>query len=154
MDCAGGTGALLGPVIFMLIRAQPPDETAGKIAAPAALFNISEPLVFGIPLVMNPYLFLPFILTPVLLVIVSWAAMSSGLVAPPAGIALPFTTPIFVAAIATGGHISGTVLQVVNLTISLVVYYPFFRVDRLKLREEQQNEQQAQAASSSAVVPS
>ncbi|WP_372773442.1 PTS cellobiose transporter subunit IIC [Pantoea sp. WEP] len=153
----GGTGALLGLVIFMLIRARSRQmKQLGKIAAPAALFNISEPLVFGIPLVMNPYLFLPFILTPVLLVIVSWAAMSSGLVAPPAGIALPFTTPIFVSGyLATGGHISGTVLQVVNLTISLVVYYPFFRVwDRLKLREEQQNEQQAQAASSSAVVPS
>ncbi|MBK4768620.1 MAG: PTS cellobiose transporter subunit IIC [Pantoea sp. Morm] len=153
----GGTGALLGLVIFMLIRARSRQmKQLGKIAAPAALFNISEPLVFGIPLVMNPYLFLPFILTPVLLVIVSWAAMSSGLVAPPAGIALPFTTPIFVSGyLATGGHISGTVLQVVNLTISLVVYYPFFRVwDRLKLREEQQNEQQAKAASSSAVVPS
>ncbi|MBS0905374.1 PTS cellobiose transporter subunit IIC [Pantoea dispersa] len=153
----GGTGALLGLVIFMLIRARSRQmKQLGKIAAPAALFNISEPLVFGIPLVMNPYLFLPFILTPVLLVIVSWAAMSSGLVAPPAGIALPFTTPIFVSGyLATGGHISGTVLQVVNLTISLVVYYPFFRVwDRLKLREEQQNEQQAQAASGSAVVPS
>ena len=85
-------------------------------------------MVFGIPLVMNPYFFLPFILTPVLLVIVSYTAMATGLVAPPAGIALPFTTPIFISGyLATGGHISGTVLQVVNLAISLVVYYPFFR---------------------------
>jgi PTS system cellobiose-specific IIC component len=80
------------------------------------LFNISEPMVFGIPLVMNPYFFLPFILTPVLLVIVSYTAMATGLVAPP-GIALPFTTPIFISGyLATGGHISGTVLQVVNLS--------------------------------------
>ncbi len=72
--------------------------------------------MFGIPLVMNPYFFLPFILTPVLLVIVSYTAMATGLVAPPAGIALPFTTPIFISGyLATGGHISGTVLQVVNL---------------------------------------
>ncbi|MFO5558106.1 PTS sugar transporter subunit IIC, partial [Klebsiella pneumoniae] len=135
----GGTGALLGLVIFMLLRSRSQQmKQLGKIAAPGALFNISEPMVFGIPLVMNPYFFLPFILTPVLLVIVSYTAMATGLVAPPAGIALPFTTPIFISGyLATGGHISGTVLQVVNLAISLVVYYPFFRAwDRLKAKEE------------------
>ena len=135
----GGTGALLGLVIFMLLRSRSQQmKQLGKIAAPGALFNISEPMVFGIPLVMNPYFFLPFILTPVLLVIVSYTAMATGLVAPPAGIALPFTTPIFISGyLATGGHISGTILQVVNLTISLVVYYPFFRAwDRLKAKEE------------------
>lgn len=134
----GGTGALLGLVIFMLLRSRSQQmKQLGKIAAPGALFNISEPMVFGIPLVMNPYFFLPFILTPVLLVIVSYTAMATGLVAPPAGIALPFTTPIFISGyLATGGHISGTVLQVVNLAISLVVYYPFFRArDRLKAKK-------------------
>lgn len=85
MDCPGGTGALLGLVIFMLLRSRSQQmKQLGKIAAPGALFNISEPMVFGIPLVMNPYFFLPFILTPVLLVIVSYTAMATGLVAPPA----------------------------------------------------------------------
>ncbi|VTM09464.1 putative phosphotransferase protein [Klebsiella pneumoniae] len=109
----------------MLLRSRSQQmKQLGKIAAPGALFNISEPMVFGIPLVMNPYFFLPFILTPVLLVIVSYTAM------------------------ATGGHISGTVLQVVNLAISLVVYYPFFRAwDRLKAKEEHASAQpQASAA--------
>ncbi|NEK83781.1 MAG: PTS cellobiose transporter subunit IIC [Pantoea ananatis] len=136
----GGTGALLGLAIFMIIRARSRQlKQLGKIAGPAALFNISEPLVFGLPLVLNPYFFVPFIVTPVLLVIISWLAMSTGLVALPAGIALPFTTPIFVSGyLATGGHISGTVLQIVNLTVSMVIYYPFFRAwDQLKLREEQ-----------------
>lgn len=135
----GGTGALLGLAIFMIIRARSRQlRQLGKIAGPAALFNISEPLVFGLPLVLNPYFFVPFIITPVLLVIISWLAMSTGLVALPAGIALPFTTPIFISGyLATGGHISGTVLQIVNLTVSMVIYYPFFRAwDQLKLREE------------------
>ncbi|KFD25336.1 PTS cellobiose transporter subunit IIC [Yokenella regensburgei] len=154
----GGTGALLGLVIFMLVRSRSQQmKQLGKIAAPGALFNISEPMVFGIPLVMNPYFFLPFILTPVLLVIVSYTAMATGLVAPPAGIALPFTTPIFISGyLATGGHISGTVLQVVNLGISLVVYYPFFRVwDRLKLKEEQAslNKEKVAAAAPAGITP-
>ncbi|MCW1828210.1 PTS cellobiose transporter subunit IIC [Enterobacter asburiae] len=153
----GGTGALLGLVIFMLIRARSQQmKQLGKIAAPGALFNISEPMVFGIPLVMNPYFFLPFILTPVLLVIVSYTAMATGLVAPPAGIALPFTTPIFISGyLATGGHISGTLLQVVNLGISLAIYYPFFRAwDRLKAKEEKaQQEREGEAALSEVPGP-
>ncbi|MGQ3904900.1 PTS cellobiose transporter subunit IIC [Mixta calida] len=137
----GGTGALLGLVIFMLLRSRSMQmKQLGKIAAPGALFNISEPMVFGIPLVMNPWFFLPFILTPVVLVLVTWTAMSLGWVAPPAGIALPFTTPNFFSGyLATGGHISGSVLQAVNLGISMVIYYPFFRAwDNLKRREEQE----------------
>lgn len=149
----GGTGALLGLVIFMLLRSRSQQmKQLGKIAAPGALFNISEPMVFGIPLVMNPYFFLPFILTPVLLVIVSYTAMATGLVMKPAGIALPFTTPIFMSGyLATGGHISGAVLQVVNLAISLVIYYPFFRAwDRLKAKEEQASAQPEASATLSA----
>ncbi|MGO2461770.1 MAG: PTS cellobiose transporter subunit IIC [Ewingella sp.] len=137
----GGTGALLGLVIFMLLRARSAQmKQLGKIAAPGCLFNISEPMVFGIPLVMNPYFAIPFILTPVILVIVTYTAMATGLVTPPVGIALPFTTPIFISGyLATGGHISGTVIQVVNLGISLVIYYPFFRAwDKLKYKEEHQ----------------
>lgn len=137
----GGTGALLGLVIFMLIRAKSAQmKQLGKIAAPGCLFNISEPMVFGIPLVMNPYFAIPFILTPVILVIVTYTAMVTGLVSPPVGIALPFTTPIFISGyLATGGHISGTLIQVVNLAISLAIYYPFFRTwDNLKFKEEHQ----------------
>jgi PTS system cellobiose-specific IIC component len=147
----GGTGALLGLVIFMVLRSRSAQmKQLGKIAAPAALFNISEPMVFGIPLVMNPYFFLPFILTPVVLVIVTYSAMATGLVTPPVGIALPFTTPIFISGyLATGGHISGTVIQVVNLLISMAIYYPFFRAwDKQKYREENQ----AAASAPSAAV--
>ncbi|MGO2568895.1 MAG: oligo-beta-mannoside permease IIC protein, partial [Serratia proteamaculans] len=66
--------------------------------------------------------------------------MATGLVTPPVGIALPFTTPIFISGyLATGGHISGTVIQVVNLLISMAIYYPFFRAwDKQKYREENQ----------------
>jgi len=147
----GGTGALLGLVIFMLVRSRSAQmKQLGKIAAPGCLFNISEPMVFGIPLVMNPYFFLPFILTPVVLVIVTYTAMATGLVTPPVGIALPFTTPIFISGyLATGGHISGTVIQVVNLLISMAIYYPFFRAwDKQKYREENQ----AAASAPSAAV--
>ncbi len=82
-----------------------------------------------------------------LLVIVSYTAMATGLVAPPAGIALPFTTPIFISGyLATGGHISGTVLQVVNLAISLVVYYPFFRARGSAKGKEEHASAQPQAS--------
>lgn len=146
----GGTGALLGLVIFMLLRSRSQQmKQLGKIAAPGALFNISEPMVFGIPLVMNPYFFLAVYFNAGAAgdrVLYRDGDRAGGAAR---GIALPFTTPIFISGyLATGGHISGTVLQVVNLAISLVVYYPFFRAwDRLKAKEEHASAQpQASAA--------
>lgn len=76
-------------------------------------------------------------MTPVLLVIVSYTAMATGWWRRRRGLRYRLPRRFLSAATATGGHISGTILQVVNLSISLVVYYPFFRAwDRLKAKEE------------------
>ncbi len=135
----GGTGALLAIVILMLWRSKSKQmKELGKVAGPASVFNISEPIIFGVPIVLNPYLIIPFLLTPIILVIVTYYAMSMGLVARPAGLALPWTTPPIISGyLATGGKISGSVMQIVNILIALVMYYPFFRVwDQQKHKEE------------------
>jgi cellobiose PTS system EIIC component len=93
---------------------------------------------FGMPIVMNPMMMLPFILAPVLTVIATYIGMSTGLVAKPAGIAVPWTMPpILHGYLITGGKISGAVMQLINILIAFVVYYPFFRMwDKQKLIEE------------------
>ena len=58
-----------------------------------ALFNINEPIIFGLPMVMNPMMLIPFIITPLVTVVATYIAMSTGLVAKPAGIAVPWTMP-------------------------------------------------------------
>ena len=87
---------------------------------------------------MNPLMIVPFILAPMVMVITTYIAMSTGLVARPAGIAVPWTMPPIIGGyLAAGGKISGAILQIVNFAICFGIYYPFFRMwDRQKLAEE------------------
>ncbi|WP_312109185.1 PTS cellobiose transporter subunit IIC [Brevibacillus reuszeri] len=143
---AGGSGATLALVILMLLRARSEQmKNIGRLSIGPGLFNINEPVTFGMPIVMNPLLIIPFILAPVALVIISYLAMSFGWVAKPSGVAVPWTTPLIISGyLATGGKISGSILQLVNLIVSLLIYYPFFRLwDKQKLNEEQASTSQA-----------
>lgn len=137
---AGGSGATLALVVLMLMRARSQQmKNIGRLSFAPGLFNINEPVTFGMPIVMNPLLIIPFILAPVVLVIISYFAMATGLVAKPNGVAVPWTTPLIISGyLATGGKISGMVLQAFNFIISLIIYYPFFRMwDKKKVAEEQ-----------------
>ncbi|MDO8227232.1 PTS lichenan transporter subunit IIC [Bacillus cabrialesii] len=135
----GGSGATLALVVTMFLRARSKQmKQLGKLAIGPAIFNINEPIIFGMPIVMNPMLLLPFIITPLVTVTLTYIGMSTGLVAKPAGIAVPWTMPpIFSGYLATGGKVSGAVMQAINIAVSFVVYYPFFRMwDKQKLKEE------------------
>lgn len=98
----------------------------GRLGIGPALFNINEPIIFGMPIVMNPLLIVPFIIAPLLTITATYIGMSTGLVARPAGIAVPWTMPPLISGyLATGGKVSGAVMQLVNLLITCAIYYPF-----------------------------
>lgn len=135
----GGSGATLSLVVIMLLRAQSQQmKQLGRLAIGPGLFNINEPITFGMPIVMNPLMIVPFVLTPMVMVITTYIAMETGLVAKPAGIAVPWTMPPIIGGyLAAGGKISGAVLQVVNFALAFAIYYPFFRMwDKQKVSEE------------------
>jgi PTS system cellobiose-specific IIC component len=136
---AGGSGATLALVVAMIFRAKSKQlKSLGKLAIGPGIFNINEPVTFGMPIVLNPLLIIPFIITPVVLVITSYLSMKWGWVARPSGVAVPWTTPIlFSGYLATGGKISAVILQLVNFVISFIIYYPFLKAwDKQKLAEE------------------
>ncbi|AUJ60682.1 PTS cellobiose transporter subunit IIC [Bacillus velezensis] len=140
----GGSGATLALVVTMFLRSRSKQmKQLGKLAIGPAVFNINEPIIFGMPIVMNPMLLIPFIITPLVTLVFTYIGMSTGLVAKPAGIAVPWTMPpIFSGYLATGGKISGAVMQAINITTAFIVYYPFFRMwDSQKLKEENELEQ-------------
>jgi PTS system cellobiose-specific IIC component len=135
----GGSGATLALAMAMLFRSKSQQlKSLGRLSIAPGIFNINEPITFGMPIVMNPLLIIPFILVPIVLTIVSYVAMATGLVAKPSGVAVPWTTPIIISGyLATGGKISGSILQIVNFFIALVLYYPFFKMwDKQKVEEE------------------
>lgn len=136
----GGSGATFALVVMMLIRSRSQQmKQLGRLAVGPGLFNINEPITFGMPIVMNPLMIVPFILAPLTLVVVTYIAMSTGLVARPSGIAVPWTMPPIIGGyLAAGNKFSGAILQLVNFLICFAIYYPFFRMwDKQKFAEEQ-----------------
>jgi PTS system cellobiose-specific IIC component len=135
----GGSGATLALVVAMLLRSRSQQmKQLGRLAIGPGIFNINEPITFGMPIVMNPLLILPFILTPLATVIITYLAMKTGLVVRPSGIAVPWTMPPIIGGyLAAGNKISGAVLQIVNFVVAFAIYYPFFRIwDKQKFAEE------------------
>lgn len=132
----GFTGALLIS-IFMVAKSTRLKQLS-KLAAPAAIFNINEPIIFGLPIVLNPLMLIPFLLTPIVLCTVTYVVIALGWVPPTSGVSIPWTTPIFVSGFLTTG-ISGVILQAVNLVIATAIYLPFVKVlDKQYLHEESQ----------------
>ncbi|MEG0473830.1 MAG: PTS transporter subunit EIIC, partial [Solibacillus sp.] len=122
----GGSGTTIALIIaiFIFARKNKQYSTVGKLSAGPGLFNINEPLLFGLPIVLNPILFIPFILTPMVNVSIAYFATKMGLV--PAAIAsIPWTIPPVLNGFLVTQHWSGAVLSLVLLVISVLIYLPF-----------------------------
>src|SRR5699024_6563145 len=105
-------------------------------------YAINEPIIFGLPIVMNPLILIPWLIAPVVVTIITYFAMSTGLVPPPAGIIVPWTTPpILSGYLATGNAWQGAVLQAFNLLVVIVIWWPFLKLlDKNYYETEQQEE--------------
>ena len=92
----GGSGTTFSLAIMLLFLSKSKQlKEIGKLAIGPAFFNINEPILFGLPIVMNPILIIPFILAPLVTVMVTYLAMYSGLVAKITGVALALDNTAF-----------------------------------------------------------
>lgn len=129
----GGGGATIGLVIVIAIvarrkKASQISKAMAPITLTPGIFNINEPAMFGLPVVMNISLLIPFILAPIVNAVISYLAMSSGLVATTTGIAASWTMPPIISGfLTTGGHISGAILQLVCIIIDVAIYWYFYQ---------------------------
>lgn len=135
----GGSGATLGMVIAILVVSRSKAQrTMGKLAIGPGVFNINEPVIFGIPIVLNFVFIIPFIFVPLILVVVSYLATSIGLVNATVAQVPWATPPILSGWLATGGDWRAIVLQLVNIGITIACYIPFVRIaDNAELKKEQ-----------------
>ncbi|KRM81777.1 PTS sugar transporter subunit IIC [Liquorilactobacillus vini] len=130
----GGSGATIGLVIVIaLLSLRKTTSSLTKTMAPVTLvpglFNINEPTMFGVPVVLNISLIIPFILAPMCNAIITYSAMSLGIVHNTIGVTIPWTMPPVISGfLATGGHISGSIDQVVCVIVDCLIYYPFYSV--------------------------
>lgn len=122
----GGSGVTLGLVIAIFIFGRRPDNRAiATLSVVPGLFNINETVTFGIPLVLNPILGIPFIVAPCVCIAVGYFLIELG-ICPPVVIEVPWTMPpLFLGFLATGGKLMGALSQLIVIVLSTVIYSPF-----------------------------
>lgn len=109
-----------------------------KMALVPAIFGIHEPLVFGLPIMYNVYFAIPYVVLPIIGTILTYIVQTLGWVAKLNGTGVPWTAPAGIYGfLATGGHISGFVWQVILAVIYTLICIPFAKAfDKSKLKEE------------------
>ncbi len=137
----GGCGATIGlAILFAFFAKSAYGKALGKTSIIPAVFNINEPMIFGAPIVMNPMLVIPFIVTPLVTGTIAWIVTQLGWVNHVVASA-PWTLPGPIGAfLACGSDWRAAVLNLVLIALSVVIYYPFFKMYGNSLKAEEQEE--------------
>lgn len=137
----GGGGATIGLVLVLgyLARKKKTSQQT-KVLAPITvvpgLFNINEPTMFGLPVVLNVMLLLPFIVAPIVNVVVAYFAMSTGLV-PLTRTVATWTMPPIISGFLTTGSVRGSLLQIILIVLDVLLYLPFFLAVEKRFKQEE-----------------
>lgn len=139
----GGTGMTIAVVFALLFVVKSRQlKELGKLAGPSAIFNVNEPITFGLPIVMNPLVFVPWMVAPVVVVIFTYIMMSLGLAPIPTGVIVPWTVPVFFSGTLATNSIMGGVLQLINCFIVFIIWLPFLKVLDKKAIEMEANKEE------------
>ena len=133
----GGCGSTLSLLIAMLLFCRSKRiKELGKLAFIPGVFGINEPIVFGLPIVLNPTILIPFMLVPTINIVISYICMSLGLVPLCSGVAIPWTMPVILSGFLSTGW-QGAVLQFLLLILGVFIYMPFIKMmDKQYLTDE------------------
>lgn len=143
----GGNGMTLGTIILAVFIAKSTRlKQTARMVLPSSMFNISEPITFGLPVVLNPIVLIPWVIGPMIAVTLDYFVIKIGLVPAPIGITVPWTTPVFLAGWLGTNSIRGGILQLVNVVLVALIWVPFLKIlDNQFLKEEQNKTDDAAA---------
>lgn len=147
----GGSGATICLIIALLIGdREPSTRRLAYLSLLPALINVNEPLIFGLPLILNPVYAIPFLLTPVVQALIGYVATDVGMV-PAIGHPVPWTLPPLVSGWVGTGSVRGSLLQLVEIGVGIGLYLPFVHVAaRLRVAANRQALRKLLAASEAA----
>ena len=135
----GGSGCTIGLLFLMVFSKSKQLKSLGRIAFLPGIFNINEPIIFGTPIMLNPFLIIPFMLAPITTALLSYFAMATNMVSRVSTLP-PWTFPAPLGAyLATNGDPKAVILVLINIVISIVIYFPFFKLYEKKLLSEELN---------------
>jgi len=141
----GGSGATLGLCIYMALRAKSKQyKTLGKLAVLSNICGINEPIVFATPMVLNPYMAIPWICTPLIASVIGYV-LTYLKVVPRLTTIVPLGTPVLMSGVLAGGAEGWRValVQIAIIIISALIYLPFFSViDKKSLMSELEAEKE------------
>ncbi|CAJ0719492.1 hypothetical protein LMG6871_02902 [Ralstonia edaphis] len=134
----GGSGGTLSLILALLVfRRTQRKRKMAVVAMLPALFNVNEPLLFGLPVVLNPVYAIPFLLTPLVQILIAYAATIADLL-PKTSYPVAWTTPALFSGYAATGSVWGAVVQLIGLVAGAAIYLPFVRMaDVLSARRSQ-----------------
>lgn len=126
MAVAGGTGNVLSLAVLCLRSKSQQLKAVGKAGIIPAFFNISEPMAFGVPIMYNPLIAIPFILNPIVIGLILLPLYFIGIIRP--GVVFMMTVlPMFMADYVTSLNLGNLLIPVIAFVVSYIMYLPFVR---------------------------
>jgi PTS system cellobiose-specific IIC component len=121
----GGTGATIALAIVLWNSREPGYRKVARLSMPTQIFNINEPIFFGLPIVLNPILMIPYVLCALILTTGSYLLMYFNLIHRPF-VPVPWTTPpILGQYLVTGGDWRAALWGAISIVIAMLIYWPF-----------------------------
>lgn len=140
---AGGTLSLL--IIMFLFAKSKQNKELAKLAGIPGIFVINEPIVFGYPLILNPIMAIPFIITPIVQILIPYFATAIGLIPPLTGVQVPFGLPVIVNGFMAGGW-TAALMQIIDIAVGCLIWLPFFKISDAQMYKEEKGETMEQIA--------
>lgn len=125
----GGAGCTIALIIAIFLVGKREEQRAvAKLSLPMGIFNINEPVMFGIPIVLSPIYFIPYVLICPLLAAIGYGFTAAGII-PPVFLSIPWVTPpVLYAFLATGGNVMAGLVALLNLVIAVVIWMIFVKL--------------------------
>lgn len=135
----GGGGSTLSLVILMVTVCKSQRiKQLGRLSIVPGVFGINEPIIFGLPIVLNPIMIIPFVGVPLMNTILSAIAFETGFLPYTNGVELPWTTPLGFSGYLSTGSFKAAIFQILLVVLGCLAYYPFIKLlDKNYLKDEE-----------------
>lgn len=135
----GGCGSVLALSVLLCRSKSKQLKTIGRLGIVPAFFNISEPIIFGLPLMLNPIFFIPFMVTSTLNGAIAFFVTQIGLIERSFAM-LSWQMPSVIGAFLSTLDWKAPILIVVLIVLDGIIYYPFFKIYEKQLVKEENGE--------------
>lgn len=130
-----GSGLCGSIMILMLLSKSKRFKAIGKLNFIPAFFGIGEPIVFGLPIVYNPIMFIPWVLSAQVAAIIGWFAIKSGFMNPFMMVS-PYT-PIPIGGTIASMDFKYIIVAIAILAAGALIYFPFFKIAEKQALEQE-----------------